>query len=269
MDRQSSPKSPKKIEKYSAPALEKGFQVIELLAQDPAGLTISEMLPLLGIQSMSEIFRIIMVMERLGWLSKIDGTDRYKVTHKALEIVFRATPSRELTLVASSLMEEMSKKIEQSCHLVVLNADRGLVILRQEGPGPTVFAVRRGADIDPLYSCSGHVLMAHSPPSIVTKIINNRSEVSELERQKLLLTYQKVKARGYEMIPSIRTRGVTDISYPIFGADGYSIAALTVPFLELIDGTQIYGKNDVRKTLKEFATQLTIGIGGYEKKSVQ
>ena len=48
---------------YVAPALEKGFNVVELLARSPQGLTASEIASGLGL-TISEIFRIIMVMER-------------------------------------------------------------------------------------------------------------------------------------------------------------------------------------------------------------
>ena len=54
---------------YAAPALEKGFNVIELLAGAPGGLTVTEIAAGLGL-SMSEIFRVIMVMERRDWLRK-------------------------------------------------------------------------------------------------------------------------------------------------------------------------------------------------------
>ncbi len=246
---------------YSAPALEKGFAVIELLATAPAGLTIAEILNGLGLNSMSEIFRIIMVMEKRGWLSKVAGTDKYAVTHKVLDTVFRAIPSYDLAAVAVPLMASLSECIQQSCHLVVLNDARAMVLLRQEGPGPTVFVVRRGAEIDPLHTCSGHVLMAYSPMPLVDYVMH-KNGIAASDAADINERLNKVRAKGFEMMPSIRTRGVTDISYPIFGQDTQAVAAITVPFLELIDGTQSIGKNEARKILGEFAKRITSEIGG-------
>ena len=46
---------------YSAPALEKGFDIMELLATAPDGLTSSEIAQKLG-RSLSAIFRVLVVM---------------------------------------------------------------------------------------------------------------------------------------------------------------------------------------------------------------
>lgn len=230
---------------YSAPALDKCFNVIDLLATAPSGLTIKEIAAGLGV-SMSEIFRIIMVMERRAWLQKGAG-DRYRVTSKVLELAFRATSAEELTLIAAPLMRQLTHRITQSCHLVVRNGDRGLVIMRQESPGPTGFAVRVGTEILLENTCSGHVLLAfgetmtHAPA--------------------LIDALQKVRARGYELRPSARTSGVTDISCPVFGFDGHIKAALTVPFLKLIDGTQTVDKDEARHFLVETAGLISEGMG--------
>ena len=54
---------------YSAPALEKGIEIVELLASEAPGLTISEIAARLG-RSINEVFRMIIVMQRRGWLQR-------------------------------------------------------------------------------------------------------------------------------------------------------------------------------------------------------
>jgi DNA-binding IclR family transcriptional regulator len=60
---------------------------------------------------------------------------------------------------------------------------------------------------------------------------------------------------------STRTVGVTDISYPIFGGDGMAMAALTVPFLQLIDGTQNVSRDEARLFLQETSRQISEDLG--------
>lgn len=230
---------------YSAPALEKGFSIIELLADHPGGLTISEIAAKFGV-GISEVFRIIMVMERRAWLSKGPG-DRYRVTSKVLALGFRATPAEGLVLVAAPVMRHLAHAIGQSCHLVVRHETRGLVILRQENPGPTGLAVRAGADIALETTCSGHVLLAFSDEIVADP--------------ELAATLAKVRGRGFEMMKSARTLGVTDISFPVFGFDGHLAAALTVPFLKLIDGSQTVDREAARTQLAAAAADITAGLG--------
>ncbi len=235
---------------YAAPALEKGFNVIELLAETPHGLTISEIAQRLGL-SISEIFRVIMVMERRAWLRKGPG-DRFRVTPKVLDLAFRATPAEELSVVAAPVMHDLAQRIGQSCHLVVRNDDQGLVILRQESPGPTGLSVRIGASLSLEKSSSGHVLLAFAA--------TGNPATAEAEARLLA-----VRAQGYEMMDSARTLGVTDISYPVFGFDGHVAAALTVPFLKLIDGTQTVDRDEARDYLARAAARISAGLGGPDK----
>ena len=62
------------------------------------------------------------------------------------------------------------------------------------------------------------------------------------------------------MQPSARTAGVTDISYPVFGFDGQIAAALTIPFLVMIDGSQ-RDADTIRAALAQAATRLSQGLG--------
>ena len=246
----TTPSASKRSSTYVAPALEKGFNVIELLARYPAGLMASEIAAGLGL-TMSEIFRIIVVMERRRWLNK-GPDDKYRVTPMVLELVFRATPSEELTAVAAPLMREFAAATDQSCHLVVRNGDTGLIIMRQHNPGATGFYVRIGTSLNLATTCSGHVLLAF------------QTETSQTEGWSTGLRAQlnAVRARGFERMESARTLGVTDISYPVFGFRGEAVAALTVPFLKVIDGTELVGLDEAQAQLGDTAHKISVALGG-------
>ena len=249
-----SPESAVKAHTYTAPALEKGFNVIELLSERPHGLTVSEIAAGLGL-SMSEIFRILMVMERRGWLRRTAG-DRLRVATKVLDLAFKATPAEELIQVSAPFMRELVQRVEQSCHLVIGNGDKGLVVFRQQTPGPTVFAVRIGAEITLEETCSGHVLLAYDAADL------NPERVKAAQNGVLATPLQRIRSRGYEMMKSARTLGVTDISCPIFDGQGRAIAALTIPYLQLVDGTQTVEKDEARDCLQEIAARISDEMNG-------
>ncbi len=147
---------------YAAPALDKAFLIIELLASHPQGMLVSEMATALG-RSLGELFRIVVVMEEARYLEKSPIDDRYRVTYKFLDIAYRATPARQLTAAALPEMQSLALTVGQSCHLVVIEGGAGLVIAREENPGTRGFALRMGASIDIVTSCSGKVLLAFAP----------------------------------------------------------------------------------------------------------
>lgn len=244
---------------YSAPALEKGIEILELFAVEPRGLTISEIAQKLG-RSISEVFRIIIVMERLGWLAKDASNDRYSVTYRVLDVAFRATPAQTLSNVAAPLMYDLSSATNQSCHLVVETGGRATVIHRQENMGPVGFGIRLGTVVDLLTSCSGHVLLAFAAEARRARMQGGLS-IAEDVSISLERRLQAVRLQGYEMQPSARTAGVTDISFPVFGFDGHVCAALTIPFLVTIDGSQKLGLDEAREVLGQTAYQISHALG--------
>jgi len=245
---------------YTAPALEKGFDILEVLADAPGGLTISEIAQRLE-RSISEVFRIIIVMERRQWLHKDPDSDRYAVSYRVLDVAFRATPAQMLARAAAPVMFELAGAVGQSCHLVIRAEDRALVVQRQENPGPVGFGIRLGAVVDLATSCSGHVLLAFLPPDQREEVLAILRRPRGLSRARLEQRLAQVREQGFEMQPSARTEGVTDLSHPVFGFDGQVAAALTIPFLVMIDGSQRATLPETQIILRDAARRVSAALG--------
>jgi DNA-binding IclR family transcriptional regulator len=247
---------------YTAPALDKAFLVIELLANNPQGLLASEMATALG-RSLGELFRIVVVMEDAGYLQKSPIDDRYTVTYKFLDVAYRATPARRLVSTAQPEMQALTFAIGQSCHLVVPKGGEGLVIAREENPGARGFALRVGASIDLVRSCSGQVILAFSAPAAAERMLDRLEALrgAPIGRSALAKRVATVREQGYDLRESPITRGVTDISYPILGFGGELMAALTIPFLELIDGSQLVPIEEARTMLADATKRISAALG--------
>ena len=245
---------------YAAPAVQKTFEILGLLEQHPGGLLVSEMAALLG-RSVGELFRIVVVVEQLGYLRKSPKDDRYSVAYKLLDLAYRSTPARSLVDVARPVMRHLAVDTRQSCHLVVLNEASGLVIAREHSPGTRGFALRLGASIDLLASCSGKVLLSFASPEDRTTAIARASGIAApVDRDALERQLALIRKAGFAQRKSPITLGVTDISYPVFGFDGLVAAALTIPFLRLIDGSQTIDIDAARALLAGAAAEITEGL---------
>ncbi len=247
---------------YTAPAIEKAFEIIELLAEHPDGALVTEMAALLD-RSVGELFRIVIVMEQLGYLRKSTRTDRYTVAYKLLDMAYRATPAQNLVRAALSEMEALALEAGQSCHLVVADGGHGLVIAREQQPGTRGFSVRAGARIDVIRSCSGQVILAFSNSGRADRIVKAAEEAqgTPVDRTWLAQRLATIAAQGFDRRQSPITHGVTDISFPVFGFDGSVAAALTIPFLELIDGSQKIGPDAAQEILRRAAATVSDTLG--------
>jgi len=246
---------------YSAPALEKGIDIIELLADTESGLTVSEISQRLK-RRMSELFRIIIVMERRLWLQKDPESSRYSVTYHVLQLAHRGTPAQTLSLAAAPVMHGLAVRINQSCHLVVRSGNQGLVILRQENPKRHAnLSVRLGATLPLASTCSGQMLLAHMDTADRESLLRSLPRSRDLSRAKLDKALDSMRARGFEVQRSTITAGVTDISYPIRGFDGKVVAALTVPYLHVLDDSLPTTVEQTRRLLEEAARRISVSLG--------
>lgn len=257
----SRPRSTTKT--YAAPAIEKAFQIIDLLAHYPQGALVKEMAAHLG-RSVGELFRMVVVLEQSGYLRRSPTTDRYSVTYKILDLAFRATPARNLVRTATPPMRRLVEEIGQSCHFVVPNGTDGLVITREENPGTRGFALRVGATIDMIRSCSGQVILAFSPPDVTDQIIRARAGApgaEPIDRNALDRRLEQIRGQGFDRCKSPITFGVTDVSFPVFAFDRELVGAITVPFMELVDGSQRVGLDAVAARLRVTAAAISAELG--------
>src|SRR3546814_10384805 len=105
---------------YSAPALEKGLEIIELLAAERRPMSTRAIAERLG-RSKGEIFRVVFVLVERGYLRRDAASDELTLSNRLFELGMRTPRARELIEVAVPAMEALSDACGQSPHLVVVN----------------------------------------------------------------------------------------------------------------------------------------------------
>ncbi len=253
--------STRKRKEYSAPALEKGLDIVEALAKEPKGLTSADVSERLG-RPMGQLFRMLVVLQQRGYVAYQADSERYELTLKLFEIAHGLGPVRRLNLVAAPLMKQLSQDIGQSCHLVIYYAGKGHVVVQQDAPSARVLSVRLGAEA-PLYdSCSGHILLAFADDTdreeMLQAIPSAHRQPSNLALKRIV---ERIRRDGFECNPSAQIHGVQDIGYPVFDHAGRIAAALVVPFLAFLDGSHPVKIDAAQKAIKKTAQEITAGLG--------
>src|SRR5689334_13722073 len=87
---------------YSAPALDKGLDILEILASTATPMTMSEISVQAG-RSRGEIFRMLQVLESRRYISR-NGGDGYLLTNKLFMLGMERPPVRGLTEIALPIM---------------------------------------------------------------------------------------------------------------------------------------------------------------------
>lgn len=216
--------------RYRAPALEKGLDIIELLAGTASSLSLTTIASTLG-RSMGEIYRIAQALEARGYIRREEDSDQYVLTLKLFELSHENPPTNRLLSVALPQMERLATASQQSCHLAVLSGSRVLIVAQVDAPRPMHYAVRLGAQFPLAETSSGAVLIAyqteHHRQALLEATIASTPDLAEALPQRI----SEVLAVGGERRPSLVVSGVTNLSRPVFDHRGSIVAALTIPFL--------------------------------------
>jgi DNA-binding IclR family transcriptional regulator len=245
---------------YQAPALEKGLDIIELLAQSGAPLSRSDIAGKLG-RSVGELYRMLHQLVQRNYIALVG--DSYVLTTKLFELAHYYPPTQRLLTEATPVMHKLAGDIDQSCHLTVYGQGRQLVIAKVDVPSGMGFSVRVGSELDVLVSASGRVLLAFQDAE-TRKLRIQESQVREPSHDLVALdeTLTTIAKRGFEAAPSGQVKGLYAISYPIVDLRTHAIAALTVPYADRIDQNGRKLLKDVEAILGEAASHLTSRLSG-------
>lgn len=246
--------------RYAAPALEKGLDILELLASVSEALTHSEIASRLG-RTVNEVFRMLVCLEERGYISRAGPDERYQLTLKLFEIVHHHHPWQRLIARARPLVQRVASDTGQSCHLAMLNHAEVVVVAQVDAPGNMGFAVRLGANVDLLNTASGHVILAFQNDEVRARALGAwRLRSGKTIPAGLHRHLNQIRRRGYEELASYQVHGVMNISYPVLSQHGEAIAAMTVPFLARIG--DCVGAPQVRESLNRASRELSQAIGG-------
>jgi DNA-binding IclR family transcriptional regulator len=255
--RNSPPSSAKKT--YATPALEKGLDVLELLALQPGGLTKSEISRQLD-RTVSEIFRMLRTLESRGYIA-CSSDDRYALTLKMFKLVQEHPPTERLITEALPIMHQVAHETRQSCHLGIIEGSE-VVILAQVNPPTSIgFYVKLGSTVELMEASTGYVILAHQDEGHRERTLAEWKHQTGGELPSDLSKHlARIQRQGYEERPSYKVRGIVNFSYPIFDERGSALCALTIPYIQHFETNVTADK--VRSALREAAREITAAIGG-------
>lgn len=212
---------------YSAPAVDKAFEIIELVSGELGGLTVTDMALRLQ-RSTSQIYRIVLSLHRLGILRRNEQTDRYELALKLFELATRHPPLKNMIHHAGPILARLAGETDQSCHLATVTGTSLIILAQADSPMPMHYTVKLGSRFPAMETSSGVVIAAHYPPNRQHMLL---AEFSAQQQALFHRRFEEVLRNKYERRESDVTAGVINLSSAVLDASNNPIGAVTVPFL--------------------------------------
>ena len=246
-----------KLQKYSAPALEKGLDILELLSLSGTEMSLSQIAAGVG-RSKNEIFRMMIVLEERQFIGRSVG-DYYYLTDRLSVLGASRSDHNRLAEVAMPVLLRLAEKTAFTCHLSVLDTDVVLVVAQAEAAKGYSISVQVGHRSPVAESSAGVCMLAalekwdHPNPHLSMdngggKDVQKNSGVSRTESDLTELLNPELP-------------GITELSAPILGKQNdRAIAAITIPFMtEMISaGQKITMRSDILDAAQLIQQRITI-----------
>ncbi len=251
-------------DRYRAPALEKGLDILELLAAQPDGMSQGDIARALG-RSPNEIYRMLATLVRRQFLTRLPPDDRYALSLRMFSISQRHPPLNRLIDIALPLMRAVTKQAWQSCHLGMENDGEIVIIASVLAPGNWGLALRVGSVIGLANTGTGRILAAFRPRDEAEQMLaRHKPALGEpaIDPAQYYERLAQIREVGFDIMASDTTVGVTNLSFPVFDPHGRAITAVSCPYLKRIDEVPVPDMAEVQQIYANLATELTEHYGG-------
>jgi DNA-binding IclR family transcriptional regulator len=221
---------------YSAPALEKGLDILEGLAERASAMSVRDLADQLG-RSKNEIFRMIHVLIARGYIQRDSDTDELALTNKLFTLGLRTPQSRSLLEAALPEMTKLALDVGQSVHLVVVHRGMTVTLGHARAESDFTFNLKPGYGRLASEAATGRVIMAFQAADRRERMLADCALQSKkkFDRPTVEQALADIRARGYVLGKSTDFVGITDICCPILRSEGHAAACLIVAHVDRVD----------------------------------
>ncbi len=249
------------------PALQRGLDIIELLASSKSDMSFSEILSVMKIPRPS-LARILKVLTDRGLLHKTDTRGRYRLGMRLLYLGNRLESKFRLRTVAWPHMKNLAEKTGKTIELCILDKDQLVLIEQVEGDEGVRLYSRIGSAYPYFHAvAAGKIYLAHMEIQKMREVLNKiglprvtGNTITEMDRldEELRATLKD----GYAFEDQELREGVRRVGSPIYEHHG-DIAGCIVIASTILSFKYEDSKN-LGNMVREAAKAISADIGSMQ-----
>lgn len=215
-------------DEISSNALERGFAILEAVANSSHGLTNSDISRRLDIPKSSASY-LLRTLEKLGYLHRDSNSGKYHLGLKMLTLTRNVLVDLDVREIAKPYLEKFAKQTLLPSHLAVLDNGRAVYVEKVETPGFVKMDIWVGHRVPVHTTAIGKALAAHLTETEVERILNERGmEKKTLQsistHTRFARELEKVRQFGFAIDNEENADGVRCVAAPIFDFNNEVVA---------------------------------------------
>lgn len=211
-------------------SLARGLAVVKAFSDQRRAMTIAQISHKTGIPR-AAVRRCLYTLKQLGYADS--EANNFFLKPKILTLGYSYLSSTPLTISAQPCLNMISRALNESCSLAVLDDSEVLYISRSATSRVMSVALNAGSRLPAYCTSLGRVMLAAmSEPELQAyfekvnlRAHTDRTIVSEQRLREILI---EVRQNGYAIVEEELEIGLCSIAVPVRGASGATVAALNV-----------------------------------------
>lgn len=211
-------------------SLARGLAVVKAFSDQRRAMTIAQLSHKTGIPR-AAVRRCLYTLKQLGYADS--EANNFYLKPKILSLGYSYLSSTPLTIAAQPCLNQLSRTLNESCSLAVMEDGEVLYISRSQTSRVLSVALNAGSRLPAYCTSLGRVLLAGLPAAELdeyfarVKLIayTDRTIVSEQRLREILID---VRQKGYSVVEEELEIGLRSIAVPVRGASGSTMAALNI-----------------------------------------
>lgn len=214
-------------------SLAKGFKVLEAFSPYEPNLTLTEICAKTGLDT-GTVHRIINTLLSLGYLDRVPGTRKYRLSLKVLDIGFTAIGHMDLRALTRPILRSLVGQVNEAASLGTLDGGDIVYVERvHAGLVRLGVDVRIGARLPAYHSTLGHSILAYLPEDEKMRVLEARERIKISPKTPTTLEeieerLERVRRNGYALGDQEIVQGLRVLAVPVFDVDGHVFASASV-----------------------------------------
>ncbi len=211
-------------------SLARGLAVLTAFSDQRRTLTIAQISHKTGIPR-AAVRRCLYTLKQLGYASS--DANNYSLKPKVLTLGYSYLSSTPLAISAQPCLDHISRTLNESCSLAVLENDEVLYVARSSTSRIMSVALNVGSRLPAYCTSLGRAILSFLPEQDLSNYLEHvelraftpHTVVSEKKLREMLTS---VRLAGYALIEEELEVGLRSIAVPVRGASGNVVAALNI-----------------------------------------
>jgi DNA-binding IclR family transcriptional regulator len=257
-------------DRYVIPSLARAFQVLDMLVEEPKGLTLAEMGRRSDIPK-STLFRILVTLQKHHAIAWNEEERNFRLGSRLWELGINYLDQSDLYHASSRYMKALAEQSRETIFMGTMEEGEVIYLRRMESPKSITVVKKLRQRVPAHCTATGVAMLAFLPESEVQHIIDEHglpafNDATLTDRDALMRRLQEVRDTGVAIVDGEYNQELLCVSAPVFDHTNRPRASLTIALIssQLNDRNRINTvAEQVRQVAQEFSREM-----GYSRTTV-